>query len=216
MSNAILIFVKYPEPGRVKTRLAATLGPVEATAIYRALVAEVCGRLPASDSLVVLFDPSEREMEVREWIGEYLPPERTVQFWPQGEGDLGARLTRAFESAFTHGFHKVAVIGSDCVEMDAAIFSEAWEALETLEGAIGPTEDGGYYLMALRHPAPLLFSGIEWSTEAVFQQTLQRAAEAGMHFHQLPRLRDVDTEEDWRQLRSRITEASPKFSMPER
>jgi rSAM/selenodomain-associated transferase 1 len=202
MPNAILLFVKYPEPGRVKTRLAATLGAEAAAAVYRELVAEVCARLPASDSIVVLFDPPEREAQIRQWMEESLPC--TARFWPQGNGSLGERLSRAFDAAFAHGFQKVAVIGSDCVELEPAIFSQAWEALENVEGAIGPAEDGGYYLMALRQPCAALFEEIPWSTEEVFEKTVQRAQTAGIGFHRLPKLRDVDTEEDWRLIKARI------------
>jgi glycosyltransferase A (GT-A) superfamily protein (DUF2064 family) len=90
------------------------------------------------------------------------------------------------------------------VELVPAIFAEAWPALSRGEVAIGPTDDGGYYLLGLSQPQPSLFSGIAWSTSEVCAQTLARAAEAGLRVHLLPQLADVDTEDDWRRAQSRL------------
>src|SRR5215212_5930558 len=145
--RAILLFLKWPEPGRVKTRLAAALGAQEAAEAYRALVAEVCRRLPAEPDLVVMCDPPERTCEIAVWVRGLVAP-RSVAFLPQAAGDLGARLMHAFEVAFAQGYDMAAAIGSDCVELTCAHFEEAWRELETADGVIGPTFDGGYYLLA--------------------------------------------------------------------
>jgi rSAM/selenodomain-associated transferase 1 len=202
--KAILLFVKLPEPGRVKTRLAATLGPEQACAIYRRLVAAVCARLPLAAQLIVVFDPPDRENEVRAWV-EKLCPRRRIRFIPQADGDLGTRLTSAFAEAFAAGFGPIAAIGSDCVELDAASFDEVWRALRECAVVLGPTPDGGYYLIGLGAPQPLLFEEIAWSTPAVFHQSVERAAAAGLRLHELPLLHDVDTEEDWRRAELRLT-----------
>ena len=201
MRRCILFFVKFPEPGKVKTRLAATLGAERAAEISRELAETVLKRIPAGEEVFVIFDPPEKRAEIAAWLhaaGE----ERTLRCIPQAAGDLGVRLERAFAAAFAEGCEAVAAIGSDCVELAPDHFAETWQALETHDVALGPTEDGGYYLLALRAPSPALFAGIAWSTEAVFQQTLDRAAEAGLRAHLLPKLRDVDTEEDWRRVGS--------------
>ena len=196
MSAVLLIFLKYPEPGKVKTRLAATLGAGPAAAVYCRLVAEVCAQLPETVPLVVMFDPVEREAEIVAWLRSVVG-DRPLLFWSQGEGDLGARLSRAFALAFDAGFTRVAVIGSDCVELGPAHFEETWRALEAGTVVIGPSEDGGYYLLALGAPCGELFVGIEWSSERVLAQTLGKAAQAGLKAHLLDALPDVDQADDW-------------------
>lgn len=195
MKRAILLFVKWPEPGRVKTRIAATVGPVRAAEIYRELVAAVCARLPVSVPVIVCFDPAENGADVRGWLGPMLP--QAVQWTAQVPGDLGARLKAGFADAFAAGWEMVAVVGSDCVELSAAVFDEAWRALESADAAIGPTEDGGYYLLALRAENAGLFEKIRWSTRFALADTEARAAGAGLRLHRLATLRDVDTAEDW-------------------
>lgn len=192
MRRVILLFVKWPEPGRVKTRIAATAGAERAAEIYRELVTTVCASLPQETPVIVHFDPPERRAEIESWLAPKLPP--ISKFEPQVHGDLGARLRAAFASAFAAGWKHVAVIGSDCVEITPAIFAEAWDAEDA---AIGPTEDGGYYLLALRREQPAIFENIRWSTGDTLADTLARADAAGVKMLRLPVLSDVDTESDW-------------------
>jgi rSAM/selenodomain-associated transferase 1 len=176
----------------VKTRIAATAGAERAAEIYRELVARVCAQLPLETPVIVYFDPPERRADIEAWLAPKLPQSST--FEPQVRGDLGARLQAAFASAFAAGWDHAAVIGSDCVEITPAIFSEAWDAEDA---AIGPTEDGGYYLLALRREQPALFENIRWSTSETLADTLAQAKAASIRMHQLPTLNDVDTESDW-------------------
>ena len=201
--RAILLFVKYPEPGKVKTRLAATVGAAMAADIYRRLVAAVLAGLPAEDELTVVFDPPEKRALVAEWLGNLLAGRR-ADFVAQATGDLGARLEQAMAEAFARGFGKVAVIGSDCIELTPALFSETWAALETHGAVLGPSTDGGYYLLALRQPCAALFHGIAWSTDAVRAQTLAQARVAGLRVHELAALPDIDTEADWRRAETSL------------
>ena len=103
-----------------------------------------------------MFEPAHQRALIEQWLEEILPGARLS---PQAAGDLGVRLESAFASAFAHGFQRVAAIGSDCVELDAQTFAETWSALDAHDCVIGPTVDGGYYLLALRAPAPVLFAG---------------------------------------------------------
>ena len=199
MQRAILVFVKYPEPGRVKTRLAATLGPDRAAEIYRRLVAEVFARLPGDVEVIVCFDPAERREDCEKWLAE-----KATHFLPQTSGDLGNRLANAFVVAFARGFAHVAAIGTDCPEIDGFLFAQTWTALEKCEVVLGPSKDGGYYLVALREPAAPLFTDIIWSSPDVLSQTLARATAANLRVHLLPKRHDVDTEEDWRQIEPRL------------
>ena len=194
--RAILLFVKYPEPGRVKTRIAATVGPEKAALIYKKLVARVWSQLPAEVEVTVCYDPPERDEEVREWLP------RAARYQPQVAGDLGARLRVAVDSAFAEGAARVAVIGSDSVELTPEVFAQTWDALDRSEVVLGPTHDGGYYLVALRRPMSAIFENVRWSTEHTLADTIAQAGAAPVHI--LPMLNDVDTYEDWL--------ASPLFS----
>ena len=187
----------------MKTRLAATVGAETAADIYQRLVAAVLARLPAEDELVVVFDPPEKRVQVVEWLQGLLAGWR-VDFVPQAAGDLGVRLEQAFAEAFARGFERVAVIGSDCLELTSAIFSETWDALATHDAVLGPSTDGGYYLLALRQPCAALFHGIAWSTEAVRAQTFAQAQAAGLSVHELAVLPDIDTEADWRRTEEKL------------
>jgi rSAM/selenodomain-associated transferase 1 len=188
-----MLFVKNPVPGRVKTRIAATTGPERAAEIYRELVARVCKALPVATPVIVLFDPPSERETVKDWLSPLLP--RVAGWEPQINGDLGARLRQAFAGAFAAGWEQVAVIGSDCVDISPAIFEETWSGLEGADAVIGPSDDGGYYLLALRAEQPGLFENVRWSTEHTLEDTLSRGAK--LRFHRLPVLRDVDTEADW-------------------
>ena len=201
--RAILVFVKYPETGFVKTRLAATLGAERAAEIYRRLVAEVFSRLPEDEEVIACFDTAERRPEIERWLNG-IAAGKAMHFLAQCAGDLGARLTAAFAETFARGFQQIAVIGTDCVEIDAAIFTETWEALDTHDVVLGPSEDGGYYLIALTAPCAALFEKIPWSSGSVLAETLARAASENLRIHLLPIRHDVDTEEDWRRAEQRL------------
>src|SRR5262245_2070663 len=125
MRRTLLLFVKCPEPGKVKTRLAAEIGKQEASDAYRQLTETVCASMPIDVEQVVMFDPPEQRAAIEAWLSEKLPMAR---FEPQSAGDLGRRLTAAFDQAFDGGAQQVAAIGSDCVELSAPIYQEAWRA----------------------------------------------------------------------------------------
>ncbi len=215
MRRAILLFVKYPEPGRVKTRLAATIGPTPAARAYRRLVAHVCRELPDAAEILVFFDPPAAQQRIEEWLRPLLP--RSFSLIPQAAGDLGERLQAAFAITFERGAGRALVIGTDCVEMTPATFSEAFAALDHADCAIGPTMDGGYYLLGLRAPAPILFRDIAWSTGRTFADTLAQASAGGLSLKILERLHDVDDEADWHRAAALLTDdrERPLYDSPE-
>ncbi len=194
--NAILIFLKHPEPGKVKTRLAATVGAERAAAIYRLLAREVFQRLPQDAEIIVMFDPPEREAEIRAWIHS-IQPSHATQFVAQRGPGLGERLNHAFAQALAQGFQKVAAIGTDCIDLTPSLFAETWQALDQHDCVLGPAEDGGYYLIAMKALQVPVFEDIAWSTPSVYAQTLARLHEANLSFVSLPMLPDVDNESDW-------------------
>lgn len=187
----LLIFVKYPTPGRVKTRLAASIGTEAACELYRA-----CAELTVAhmrrfhDETVLCVDPPNALQRVGEWLGP------SWRLHPQRGRTLGARLAEAIDHAFSNGANHAVVIGTDSPWLTAEDVSTAFEALQHHDVVLGPTRDGGYYLIGLTRPLPALFEGIAWSTPSVYAQTLARATRLGLHTHLLPEGYDVDQLED--------------------
>lgn len=206
-SRLLLVFLKEPQPGQVKTRLAESLGPEDAAAVYRVLVRILLRQLSGLEEchLRFCFSPDDAGDAVRFWIlpeiidspDIALSPE-TIDFQPQGEGDLGTRLARATAEGFAEDFQKVAVIGSDCIEISSRWIHAAFAQLNARHDlVIGPTPDGGYHLLATRSPQPNLFVDIPWSTPAVHRATLARAEAGNLTHFQLPALPDIDTADDY-------------------
>ncbi|MCC6463160.1 MAG: TIGR04282 family arsenosugar biosynthesis glycosyltransferase [Saprospiraceae bacterium] len=191
MSHTLLIFTKNPRLGKVKTRLAATSGDAEALRIYRILLEKtreaalgvVAGRwLFYSDEL----EPNDA------WAAADF--EKKVQC----AGDLGARMEDAFRQAFAAGATRVLIIGSDCPVLDGTMLQQAFEQLTDSDFVLGPTPDGGYYLLGMRHFEPSVFRNMAWSTEQVRASTLAAIRAGGWTCAELPILSDIDTEADWR------------------
>lgn len=191
-AEQLIIFVKAPRPGAVKTRLAASLGAEGACAAYRQLVGVLLENVSGLPGVVLRFAPDEAGAEIEPWLRTGWRAEG------QGDGDLGARLQGAFAAAFAAGAKRVVVIGSDCPEVSVEDVRMAWRELRRFDVVVGPAVDGGYWLIGLRGPAPELFEGISWSTERVLGETLQRAKAAGRSIQVLRILSDVDTEKEWR------------------
>ncbi|MDA1276624.1 MAG: TIGR04282 family arsenosugar biosynthesis glycosyltransferase [Verrucomicrobia bacterium] len=190
--NRLIIFVKAPRPGHVKTRLAASIGPEEACAAYRMLVTELLDRLNPLDQVELRYSPDDAIDEIQPWLRE------TWIAQPQGPGDLGARMENAFANAFTSGCARVALIGSDCPDVSVADVEEACQSLSAHELVLGPARDGGYWLIALRQSEPSLFSDMPWSTERVLRETVRRADAKGWRVRLLREITDVDTESEWK------------------
>lgn len=197
--DAIVVFCKHPDPGKVKTRLAETIGEEEAVKIYREMVGgtlrtlEQCAT-PATS--LVFFAPAADRHRVATWLGD----DRT--YVPQVEGDLGDRMLAAFRHALAHGFERVLVIGTDCPGLTSDILDQAFTALNDHELVLGPTTDGGYYLIGARSDHEGLFKDMPWSTPQVRQETMDRARRLELRTAILPTLRDVDRADDMAYYRS--------------
>ncbi len=197
-ADALGIFVKSPQAGLVKTRLAESIGAARAAALYRVMgrkIVEAC-RDPNSHTTTIWFAPADGEHSVDAWLGTGAVDAHRAQ----PEGGLDVRLTVAFAHHFAAGARRVLVIGSDCPGVDRGLLRQAFGALDQHDLVIGPAQDGGYYLLGLTAPAPELFRHVIWSTDLVFRQTMLNAARLGMSASVLPELRDVDTEADARAL----------------
>lgn len=189
----LLVFARVPALGRVKSRLAAGVGPPAALAVYRELLAItnaaiVEAGVPATVWLADTATAEPTAAEAGEWAVHAV--------CCQPEGDLGARMATAFATAFAAGAGRVAIIGTDCPGLRASHLTQTFAALETAEVVLGPATDGGYYLLGLRQPRPALFANKTWSTDSVLADTLADAHRLGLRVALLPELRDVDTAED--------------------
>jgi uncharacterized protein len=189
MKKALIIFVRNPLPGKVKTRLAAGIGEEKALQVYEYLLQHthsITENIAAS--IFVYYADYLNKNDL--WNGF----EKRLQ---QGD-DLGERMKNAFADLFETGFTNICIIGSDCYELSNAILSLAFEILNSADVVIGPVTDGGYYILGMNKPVPDFFINKAWSTDTVFTDTLKDAAALNLSVQQLPMLNDIDTEADLR------------------
>lgn len=190
-ASRLVVFLKAPRAGSVKTRLAEALGPEGSCAAYRRLVETLLETLAPLAAVELCFSPSDAGTEVKPWL-------RTGwSMIPQTSGDLGERIQSAFATHFLTDAQRVVLIGSDCPELTVRDIEDACFALEEHDVVLGPARDGGYWLIGLRSPQPMLFTGMPWSTDRVFAETKRRAHEHDLRVAVLRELSDVDTITDW-------------------
>jgi len=217
--DRLIIFTRYPEPGKTKTRLIPALGPEGAAELQRNLtehaVATAVDRprrgVSTRPSLEVRFAGATRRA-MENWLGSILT------YRPQGEGDLGGRMARAFRETFHSGIDHAVLMGIDCPELTAGILLAAFDALKQHDIVLGPATDGGYYLIGLRRKAmnraiPAIFKGIEWGTGDVFEKTLKIVRSQGLRLYRLAPLEDIDRPEDlpvWERARQQGLGGTPK------
>jgi uncharacterized protein len=199
--NVLGLFAKHPQPGLVKTRLAADVGAEAAAEIYAAFVADLLDRLrTVGDRRVVGYAPagSEARDDFRTRCGG------DFELWPQPEGNLGDRIAAFFEYAFASGGKRVVLVGSDSPTLPAGCIQSAFAALERCDCTLGPAIDGGYYLIGLRTPCRDLFTGIPWGGSDVLRQTVERVADSHLSLALGPVWYDVDGVDDLRFLRTHV------------
>ena len=195
-ADRLILFGRYPVPGQTKTRLIPALGPAGAAELQRRLFEKTLraarkAALKWGASLEVRFDGGSEE-KMRRWLGPGLV------YSGQGPGDLGKRMEVALLDAFQKGNGKTVLFGTDIPGLRARHLGEALEALVEKDLVLGPTEDGGYWLVGLKRPADI-FHNIVWGTGDVFDRTVARAEVQGLSVHLLEPLMDIDTAEDLRQ-----------------
>ncbi len=189
MRSELLVFLKAPRVGAVKTRLAHDIGDELAVAVYRSLarvVLEATTPTPQDGFRRVLcFAPRDAGPEIAAWVGDEI-------LEPQSEGDLGARMDEAFANSFARGSTKAVIIGTDSLDVGRAEVAAALQALDDADVVIRAAEDGGYTLIGLKKRQPGLFADIVWSTETVLSQTLARAEAAGLRVEYAGPDADID------------------------
>lgn len=187
--NAVIIFVRNPVLGKVKTRLAKGIGDERALQVYRLLLQHT---LQITQNLVCdkLVFYADEIPDDDAWIGEQF------QRFPQPDGDLGERMMAAFKKAFTSGYQKVLIIGSDCYQLTSAIINEAFEKLDEKDVVTGPTFDGGYYLLGMKKLIRPFLQHKKWSTDTVFTDTIKDAERISLTVFTGQKLHDVDEATD--------------------
>jgi rSAM/selenodomain-associated transferase 1 len=201
MRAVVVVMVKAPRAGLVKTRLAAWLSASDSAALAACFAQDtVATARRVAPELIVAYTPGDGRA-----LLEALLPDGLLWLEQQGE-TLGERLERVVAHAARLGFGPVIVMGADSPTLPSSFIETARERLaaEAADVALGPAEDGGYYLVGLRHPAPGLFQNIAWSTPYAYEQTKRNAAEARLRLLQLPTWYDVDTFADLLRLRDEI------------
>ena len=187
MHAALIIFVRNPVLGKVKTRIAATIGDEKALAVYKHLLQHtknITEHLP-----VTRFVFYADEIAINDLWNGY---EKCLQ----SGSDLGERMSNAFECLFEKGFTKIVIIGSDCYELDEQMISGSFLKLNEYEIVIGPATDGGYYLLGMQSPFKNLFENITWSSNSVLNESKKQIEQQNLSLFLLPLLNDVDEEKD--------------------
>ena len=194
MSETLIIFSRYPEAGKTKTRMIPALGAEGAAQLQRHLTEHtlnIAKQLQLSRDLTIeVHFAGGNELLWSEWLGDNL------KYVPQVSGDLGYKMRSAFDRAFSLGNKRVVTIGIDCPDINPAILSDAFNSLHKQDLVLGIAEDGGYYLIGLNHTIPQLFQNISWGTEQVLNQTKCIAHKLNLNIHYLSTLSDIDRPED--------------------
>ncbi len=194
MKERLIIFTRYPEPGKTKTRLIPVLGEEGAATLQRQMTESTLAEVKK----VSRFYPSSMEVHfgggneqlMQDWLGS------SIIYRRQTEGDIGCRMASAFQESFEAGIDSIVLIGIDCPDLNAQLMVQAFQALDRHDLVIGPARDGGYYLIGLRRFVPELFIGISWSTNEVLQQTQNIIQRLELAVAYLPLLSDIDRPED--------------------
>ncbi len=212
----LIVFTRFPEPGKTKTRLIPALGTRGAARLQRQMTEHIMATAATLNgqnglSIEVRYEGGNAAL-MRDWLGP------NVMYRPQGSGHLGRRMQHAFEVAFQGDAEAVVMVGSDIPGISADIIRQAFKALREKDLVLGPAKDGGYYLIGLSRTLTSktyahLFDGINWGTHSVLAQTLQIANELGLHLTQLETLADVDRPADlpaWHQVQETATLRGPQ------
>jgi len=205
-NRALAIFVKNPELGKAKTRIAKDSSDEKAFDIYNTLLSITRNLIKEVDTNKYIFYSKFIDTE-DQWVSP------TFNKKLQGGNNLGDKMSNGFKVLFTEKYNKVLLIGSDCPYITEEILLEAYNALNKKDFVIGPTFDGGYYLIGMKQYRPLVFSDIEWSTEAVLNTTIERIMTMNCSYELLPRLKAIDQITDWEESKSKFNKIITRHSI---
>lgn len=199
-SRCVLVFVKYPEPGRVKTRLAAHTGPKAAAELYKSFILETLSIVENLNADIrICYTPADAGKRLTRWLGAHR------RYIAQSGSDLGHRMKNAFDAAFDEGFTDIIVIGSDSPDLPADYLNQAFSLLQADRIVLGPSSDGGYYLLGFneRNYLPAVFDLEHWSTDDVCSRTVEIIEKHKKPVNLLPIWHDIDTPADLEALKRR-------------
>jgi rSAM/selenodomain-associated transferase 1 len=190
----LIIFTRYPEAGKTKTRMIDALGEQGAADLQKQMteytVSQVIKLQKTSAITVEIRFTGGNTKLMENWLGS------DFIYQPQGEGDLGKRMLRSLTDAFANNTQEAIIIGTDCPGVNLPILRLAFEQLQKCDVVLGPALDGGYYLIGVRQAIPHLFNEITWGTSQVFTQTVEIIRNLNLSTVYLPSLADVDRPED--------------------
>lgn len=188
VDGGLIVFLRLPKWGKVKTRLATTMGHDVALSIYKELISLTLTAASGSGYETYLFyDDGLPSLEERN---------PNFSYHLQAIGDLGLKMAEAI--SYVLQFHtKAVIIGSDCPLLSSSLLKESFNALDNNDVVLGPAMDGGYYLLGCRNLVKPLFNEIQWSTPYVLEQTIEKIVAASMTYRLLIPLSDIDNEVDW-------------------
>jgi uncharacterized protein len=193
-NRCLILFVKYPQKGKVKTRLAYDLGEKFVTDLYMNFLLDTLQTVEHGNyNLRIFFHPPEKEKEIEKLCGN------NHRYYPQIGRDLGEKMKNSFITCFAEGFDSAIIIGTDCPDLPQSIIDDAFAALDDHNDVvIGPAIDGGYYLIGLKKNifSPEIFSGLAWGTPAVLKQTMDILQASALRTKIIQKWRDIDTRED--------------------
>jgi rSAM/selenodomain-associated transferase 1 len=200
-ASCVIIFLKAPIPGNVKSRLAASIGPEHAANLYACFIKDIIRtakqtRMP----LKIFYDPPESSSFIEQMLGDEL------DYQVQSGTHLGEKMANGFYAVFEKNYKRAVLVGSDIPNLPETLLIEAMTALSHHDAVIGPSYDGGYYLIGFQATTFTsdVFRGIAWSTDRVYAQTKRKLAARGLDTYILPQWRDVDTYEDLMDLKGAL------------
>ena len=191
--RCLLFFIKNPEKGNVKTRLASAMGDEKAVKLYKRFLLEMLSTLNKGTFLFYLcFYPEHSLKDLKRWLGDH------YLYTPQYGENLGEKMKNGFVEAFAMSFKRVVLIGSDIPDLPLEFIEEAFTSLNEKDAVIGPSIDGGYYLIGFSDKSfsPQVFEGVPWGQETVFKKTMKLLEREGKTVHTLQPWRDIDTIKD--------------------
>jgi uncharacterized protein len=198
--NGFGLLMKYPEAGKVKTRLARDIGFRAAAAAYRLLAERVLRNTRARREdyeRTIFYSPVHMRAQFETWIPD-------GPLIPQRGRDIGERMNNALNSLFDSGATRAAIAGADIPDLNADIIKQVFAELDHVDVVIGPADDGGYYLLGVRSTQYDIFQGISWSTDRVFQETVSVIEKLGLRYKTVITLSDVDTLESLLKIKNRF------------
>jgi rSAM/selenodomain-associated transferase 1 len=196
-NDGILFFIKYPEQGKVKSRLIPKLNTDFILRLYQSFVEDTLHTLKATPfDIIICYHPKEKHAAFKRWLGS------SYHYHSQHGNNLGERISDSYTYWFNQGYTNLIVIGSDSPDIPASLLTNAFQQLTTHQAVIGPTRDGGYYLLGFTATGfnPGVFHNIPWSTPKVFTTTMEKLTDITRSIHILPPWRDVDTYDDLKDL----------------